>query len=262
MADDQTEHSHHTFDTAYNTFLRLEHNYINDCRKRKQENQSFRCVNCKKEGGTLFQTIFQPEQNDEEAYKIMTAKCGANTKCGLDIELWLPRTIQITELLEKLNKDIQEDKQNLIIAKNRVMFGIITEKDVVDVYASLKNSIEATTNVYEQLLGEYYSKIDNKAKKQQIVDTLQSTYPIITKIKHAMDVFKETKDVMYVKRAVDYYLTELRPSLDNLQSLQYPNVKVIQETNDEYYIEKNEHTIQDYEYTFGEPRVVKYKISL
>ena len=110
--------------------------------KRKTKTQPIKCINCKKDGGTIF----------SNTDGILIAKCNATKLCKLDIEIHRGKIIQLKDLESSLYKKLNEYKSKIVCLKLDLMFGYTDEENTIELFK--KNNLLLSNN--EKLLYEYF----------------------------------------------------------------------------------------------------------
>ena len=136
-----------------------------------------KCVNCGREGGTIFS--IQPVQNNDPlfTYRILSAECGNPKKCNLNIKLNVGRFCLLPKIIEDLEKEKEMKKTEIIHLRNQAKFGYVSTEEaattpLLDDETSVEDSLTFFLNEYKKKHNE--SNDDNKAKEQEISIWLDS----------------------------------------------------------------------------------------
>ena len=85
-----------------------------------------KCINCKRPGGTRFVTSFFDETDKEESYRQYKATCGIIADpCKLNITVQIGKTDSLPNLLNTIQEEINDIKNNIIDYKNKLLFGFL-----------------------------------------------------------------------------------------------------------------------------------------
>ena len=185
---------------ALNEYFKLKSKYDDDITKEKKKimnnislsNKEKRteylklkpkCVNCKKPGGTLFKTLFFSSNDTEDSSREYRAQCGIIADpCNLDIKIKLYKNDLLPDILNDISNDIKNYKNTVIDDKNKLLFGYITTETALSKFDELKETISATTSIYEDYLTEYNKVIDNNEKKTELEESITDSYIQIQQI--------------------------------------------------------------------------------
>jgi hypothetical protein len=221
-----------------------------------------KCINCKRPGGTIFKTTFFEDIEKADTYREHSATCGIIADpCNLNIKIQIGKVELLPELLNYMEKDIKEYKNEIIDHKNKLLFGYLTTDEALKKFDDLKDTITTYTSLYEQYLEHYNKIVDNEDKKEEINESITETYIQIDQIKECIKKMNETNNVQYARDAVNIYNTTLLPLLSKIRNLKYNESMVYHndDTNTCNLIQ-NRYSIFNLSFTSFQNRVVKFNV--
>jgi len=217
-----------------------------------------KCINCKRAVGTVFsvgknssnstENDNENENETESDVRILRAYCGDRLNpCPLNIEI----TSNIFNTKQYLNEEetnLNNDKIKVIKYKNDLLFGYLSEQDVVDKFEELKEQIKSETSNYEFLLSQYNELVNNNEKLNKINKNTKEIYELIDKLRNTMDKYEKTDNIRYVDDAVTLYVNDLTPKIKQNNQLKY-KVEYVEynEYDDTYNLIQLPHTVEDME---------------
>ena len=214
-------------------------------------NAQFKCVNCGKEGGTIF-------KKDDNYLKAM---CGNKTDpCKLNIKILSSMSLSENDIRET-QAEVNAAKQNIIKLKMDTLFGYITEEESIknfekNVEIIKKNSVlEKTLSIYE---------MQNESKQVSLIKKKMDTvYAEMASIRELLNEYGTTKnkrllkDIALKHQSINDILTVVR-------SMKYPIHEVVEETvydrvdDDENFIDESKapkktmNVLKQYPYSFDD----------
>ena len=212
-----------------NTFYKLKSKYTkkNDAIKRKiinMENTSievkkqlyakekFKCVNCGKDGGTIF------TDNSE----FCKAICGNNTSpCDLNIEIKKKRTRKLDNELIEINNAIKEAKKNIVLTKLNYLFKYLEEDKAVEDFESAKEKLANYQAKYNEMFLLYESITNNKDNAELINNLLIEKHDLVNTLKEYIGLYKTSGELRYLKDAHELYLSKLKTTVKNIRESLY-----------------------------------------
>jgi hypothetical protein len=221
-----------------------------------------KCINCKRPGGTIFKTTFFEDIEKADTYREHSATCGIIADpCNLNIKIQIGKVELLPELLNYMEKDIKEYKNEIIDHKNKLLFGYLTTDEALKKFDDLKDNITTYTSLYEQYLEHYNKIVDNEDKKEEINESITETYIQIDQIKECIKKMNETNNVQYARDAVNIYNTTLLPLLSKIRNLKY-NESMVYHNDDTntYNLIQNRYSIFNLSFTSFQNRVVKFNV--
>jgi len=219
-----------------------------------------KCINCQRPCGSRFTIHFFPETDEEESYREYNAICGSIADpCSLNIKIQIGKTDLFPDILKKFQQEIKDLKNKVIDDKNKLLFGYITTEAALDEFEKIKDDISFYSSYYENYLEKYNEIVDNDEQKQELDESITSSYIEINNIKDCIKRMNETDNVQYARDAVDIYNNTLKPLLDKIRHLKYNQYSILhnEETNTCNLIQKK-YTIEDLLYSSFQSKVVSY----
>jgi uncharacterized protein Yka (UPF0111/DUF47 family) len=221
-----------------------------------------KCINCKRPGGTRFQTTFFPETDTDESYREHRATCGVVADpCPLNIKIQIGKVEMLPDILNSMEKDIKDAKNEVIDNKNKLLFGYLTTEEVLEKFESLKDTINYYSSLYEAYLGRFNDLVDNDETNTEINESITNSYIQINQIKDCIKKMNETDNVQYARDAVNIYINTLVPLMKKTRALKY-NETMVWHNNDTNTCNliQNKYSIQNLSYTSFQNKVVAFDI--
>lgn len=218
-----------------------------------------KCINCKRAVGTVFsvgkQLTKSNEGEDADAgettesdNRILRAYCGDRLNpCPLNIDI-TSNLFNTKQYLNEEETNLNDDKTEVIKYKNDLLFGYLSENEVVDKFEELKEKIKSETSNYEFLLSQYNEVVNNNEKFQKINKNTKEIYELIDTLRNTIDKYDKTDNLRYVDDAVTLYVNELTPKIKQNNQLKY-KVEYVEfnEYDNTYNLVQLPYTVQDME---------------
>ena len=251
------------FIEALNSYYKLKERYEDKCNRDKlkiinnplyslkEKQQKFRllkkqCINCKKDGGSIF-------TNENNKLKVV---CGhIKDPCKLNIELDKGLYKNSEDLADDLNKIINEKKTEMIKIKLNFLFGYISESDSLVEFNHLKEEIKKKDENYRKVEVFYLNIVNNKYKKDLIEETKKNLYINIQKIKDICKIYNINNNKLLIKNVVELYIGDILPLVTTISELEYV-YRNIAKINDENILIEKPYTINDLEYPLKESKII------
>jgi hypothetical protein len=195
-----------------------------------------KCVNCKQDGGTIF-----TENSD-----LLRATCGNSVKpCKLDLAIKRKKFAHITEKLIYAKQDLEKYKKNIITTKLDFLFNYIEEERAIETFELLKQQLNNSQETYINLLTLYNSITHN----EELLNLIQEKIVVFENSKkqyaEALELYKSSGQVMYLKNAVEIYKTKMAPLGSEIMNLKYKSSYVEKNEQDQYIFFQNNHNLED-----------------
>ena len=207
------------------------------------------CVNCKREGGTIF--------TNKDG--ILKAVCGRkDDKCNLDIEINRGKYKISSDLLIDLTDKLNKLKTQIIKIKLDYLFGYIGEMDALGKFNNLKAELTFINDQYRNIEIFYINKTDNPEDKSILESAIYNLYSEVQKIKELCDVFKVSSNKILLKTVVENYINLILPLNTQISNLKYIIREII--TEEDYkilYQKKN--TLSSLEYPLENGKIIVNK---
>jgi hypothetical protein len=192
------------------------------------------CVNCKKEGGTVFST------SDHK----LQAVCGNRADpCDLNIEINRGEFADVRNVRRALQKDLEKGKVDIIRTKLDLLFNYADEATSLDRFNRLKEEISQYSKPIE-ILTESYLSIVNNVKNQQTVQDLDAQLFILTEqLEELIRRFRATPQPGLVTDMVELYITKITPLVSRRRNLLYAEVGVVRGSDDTLRLVEEPYTL-------------------
>lgn len=232
-----------------------------------------KCINCKRPVGTIFNSI----QMENVLGKTVVASCGDKTKpCPLKIELYLGYIRPLMDLINEETNILNEYKKEIINLKNKLIIGIISEKDVIEFFKILKDKINISSKLLETY-NEQYSKI---TQNKEIIDKIKINSATLSTLLEEMDKlyreFYNTNNNNLIKDAMEIYINDFMPLIKSQLKEKYEECKVsivkekYEEFNDSleltsktkftYLLTQNKNKPESLECIITEPKILSFEV--
>lgn len=260
---------------ALNEFYKLKSKYESDYNKDKQKiikdknlswkekKQEFKqlkpkCINCKRPVGTIFSVKHLGKENEDS--RELKAICGSLSEpCNLNITINPGVTYNIMTHIKELEKDNEDYKNEIIEYKNKLLFGYTTTEAAVEKFDKTKDAINDIHFLLNFNYEQYFEIVDNKSENESIKKLKEEIYFFIAEIKQSMSNFNNTTNVQFARDAVEIYINQMRPKMDELLQLKYKvNLVEYDESNGTYHLIQKKTSIATLEDNYVEPSVVSF----
>ena len=190
---------------------------------KKVRNAVFKCINCGKDGGT----VFTKEDNH------LKATCGnAQNPCNLDIEILASLTLSDEEILQT-QKEMDTAKQKIVEIKMNTLFGYTKEdKSIKEFERNLK--IIETNNQNQKVLRNNlkevsYYDMQNDAQKVGIVSKkMKDVYAELAEIRRILKEYEIDGNKNLLKDVAQKQKT-IKDILNVVRSIKYPICEIVKE---------------------------------
>lgn len=233
-------------------------------KKRQFKEYKPKCINCQRPVGTIFSMKYDEKEDTRNIF----AFCGDRVNpCSLNININLGNYLLLPDVLKINEDDIQDVKNNIILDKNKLLFGLIETEKALDIFEEYKNEINSITTLLEYYLELYNNLVNNKEKNEELNKNIEMMNINIISIKKAIEDFNSTNDIQYIRDAVDIYVNNLNINSKNeniikkIQNLKYRQnyVEFDNDTNT-YHLIQNKVGLEDLEIDIIEPKVILFDI--
>ena len=175
------------------------------------------CINCGRKVGTLFS---QADGN----YR---AVCGdKSNQCKLDIHIFIGDFTRFDELLTIYNEDIQDNKQTIIEQKMNTLFKYISEDTSAKKFKEEIEKYNNNSNMHKTIIDSYDEIYNNVERETQLNKYTQNIYRIREDIEKLLDEYKKSGNREILITAMDMYVTDLIPKIQQRRLTKYDNVYV------------------------------------
>jgi hypothetical protein len=172
----------------------------------------YKCINCKQSGGTIF--------SDKD--NILTAICGNSIKpCKLYLKINKGNVNILDEEIEKKTLQIKNFKNDIILLKLDYLFNYISQEESIKKFENIKEQLSVLYEKYNKELKSYYS-ITNNVEINNIIETKQlELYILIDEFKKIVDLYKNTREINYIKDAIEIYINKIITINNDISEFQY-----------------------------------------
>ena len=216
-----------------------------------------KCINCKRPGGTAFIT----KLNKDNGFRELRSFCMARERCNLNIVIQLGRIELLSDSIVEIEDIVRGSKEHIIDSKNQLLFNYILPERALTIFEEEKVQISEWTGLLESYLERYILVTDNEETKLKLNESIERSYEFIQQIKTAITQFKTTDDVQFVKDAVNIYITNLKPILDEAQKLKYrENMVWYNGDNNTYHLIQKKCTINSLESGEDNTKTIEFNV--
>ena len=205
-----------------------------------------KCVNCNKDGGTIF----------KETDKLLQATCG-NVKepCDLNIQIVKMSQTMLDKELININNKIKIIKNKIVTTKLNFLFNYIEEAKAVELFDNYKKLLNNYQEIHNNLFNDYTSVVNNIDKKNLLNTKTLENIDNINNYKEFINLYKETDDKKYLSDAIDLYnnniklldkdIRELKYNINNIEIKNNDDVNILYDTL--YVLIQKEFDLKDLE---------------
>ena len=195
-----------------------------------------KCINCKQDGGTIF----------TETPELLRATCGNTfSPCKLDLVIARKKFAQISQKLLLTHENLENYKKNIITTKLDFLFNYIEEEKAVETFETLKHQLNNTQESYTNLVNYYNSITNNEELKQLIQEKITDLEINKKQYSDALELFKSSGEVNYLKSAVEIHNTKLAPLGNEIMKLKYKSSYIEKNELDQYIFFQNSYNLED-----------------
>ena len=260
---------------ALNEYYKLKNKYESDFNKDKQKiikNKGLswkekksefkqlkpKCINCKRPVGTIFSVKHLGKENDDS--RELKAICGSLTEpCNLNITINPGVTYNLINHIKELEKDNDNYKNEIIDYKNKLLFGYTTTEIAVEKFDKTREAINDINFLLNFNYERLFAIVDNKSNDEKLNKLKEELYIYISQIKQSMKDFDTTKNVQFVRDAVEIYVNQMKPKIDELLQLKYKvNLVEYDEYDGMYHLVQKKYGIAELEDNYVEPTVISF----
>lgn len=230
-------------------------------REKRTEFQKWKpkCINCKRPVGTRFSHKY----DETEAATFFRAVCGSLSEpCNLNIELKSTQTELYPEIINRLEKDIQNSKMEIIQNKNKLIFNYINQEQAVEIFDNLKDTIQDTTDILAFYLEEYIHIIDNKEKVDELKEDIEKSYIMIKDMKDLINKYEQSQtNTKIIQDVTSIYINQLMPLLRTILQKKYSKNSVeFNSDNNTFHLIQEKYTIEDVTVRYSKPAIIHFDI--
>jgi len=219
------------------------------------------CVNCERSVGTIFKNIAVSQEGEKTKMRELVAFCGdRENPCSLKIRLNSGLVNSYESFIKDIENDIKKTKDDIILAKNKLLFGYIDEETALTLFEKYKDEINDLSSLLNYIMSEYIDSTDNKERNNVLKQKTVQSYEYIDQIKECMSNFNAENNSQFVMDAVHIYVNHLQPLLKEIMGLKYNNYLVEYDAKeDSYSLIQQKNTITQMSYVLEEPKVIDFR---
>ena len=216
-----------------------------------------KCITCKRPVGTRFTRTY----DSKEMATILKSVCGSlSDPCDLHIELKSTQSGLYPDIIQHLEKEINEYKLDIIMNKNKLIFGYITSEEVVQKFDELRETIQETSDILAYYLDEYIELLDSKEKNTELKELTERSYLMIHDMKELIQKYNANQNnTQLIQDVVDIYVNQLSPLVKELRENKYKKNKV--EYNPDkgtFHLIQKPHTLEDITFYYSTPEIIAF----
>ena len=232
--------SNEVFQKRFNEYYRLKQQYydnLKDSKKKIRDRKipddekkqllkslKIKCINCGKVGGTIF----------SENNRTIKAVCNvAPEPCNLNIELFIGKKEQISDLISELEYLLEEIKEQIIKLKLDLVYNYKTQEDIVDDFTSLKKKYINLQKLLDSLIEKKQKLFDNERRKLVSMELNKQLDGIINIIQTKIENYIVTNDFNLITESITIYNETLGEIISNISQNKY-ETQYIQKINNDY----------------------------
>lgn len=199
-----------------------------------------KCVNCKRNVGTIFSNSY----NLENKSRVLIAKCGdTEAPCELNIELLLNPVYLLDEQVRLDKKELSLNQDKIIRTKNDLLFGYLPEEEALNFFETITSEIETNTKNVELNLYKFLNITHNTKQMEKIKELKHQFYENIKEFKEFISNFEKDKNLKHIQNANEYYEHNILPTIKELTQLKYAYSEI------DHNIDTNKKSLIQKEYT-------------
>lgn len=194
------------------------------------------CVNCKKEGGTVFSA------SDHK----LRAVCGNRADpCDLNIEINRGEFADVRNVRRTFEEELEKGKVDIIRTKLDLLFNYADEATSLERFNKLKEQISQYSKPIEILTESYLSVVNNVKNQQTIQDLDAQLFVLTEELGSLVEKFRAAPQPGLVTDMVELYITKISPLVSRRRELQYAEVDVVRDADDSLRLVEEPYTLRD-----------------
>lgn len=219
------------------------------------ESLKVKCIGCKRSVGTTF---FDKDRT-------YGAICGDSEKpCTLNILLKKPSVININDILPSFNNEISNNEFNIKIMKLYLLFGLITEEELIQLYETEKDEYSSNSDFKEQLEQTLDTQTNQTYRQEQIKLLKEELHGEIKELKENMRDYLVNENRDGLNNALEIYTDNIEGILKRLRDNKYATTIIEEhyEKLDELpkiLIKNKENIINDYEVVVEDAEIIHFE---
>ena len=143
------------------------------------------------------------------------------------------------------HKNLEKYKKNIITTKLDFLFNYIEEEKAVELFETLKHQLNNSQESYNNLVNLYNSITNNEELKLLIQEKIKDFEVNKKQYSDALELFKSSGEITYLKSAVEIHNNKLSPLGDELMKLKYKSSYIEKNELDQFLFFQNTYNLED-----------------
>ena len=202
-------------------------------KQKEFRNIQFKCVNCNRQGGTLFEI----KKNK------LSALCGASSKCDLNISIDKKTYYNIRNEKADVEEEINLLKIYIIKTKLDFLFNYIEESEAIKEFSIQKEDFNLFSKGLISTKKDYIEIVDNIETNTLLKETIISLHEKIIQIKDLEKNYIETKNTQLIEDIINIYKIDIIPLNKKIRELKYSYYNIVKDEKDNNIIIKTPYTL-------------------
>ena len=202
-------------------------------KQKEFRNTQFKCVNCNRQGGTLFEI----KKNK------LNALCGANNKCDLNISIDKKTYYNIRNEKSEVEEQINVLKTDIIKTKLDFLFNYIEESEAIKEFSIQKEDFNLFSKGLIATKKDYIEIVDNIETNTLLKETIISLHEKIIQIKDLEKNYIETKNTQLIEDIINIYKIDIIQLNKKIRELRYIYYYIVKDEKDNNIIIKTPYTL-------------------
>lgn len=202
-------------------------------KQKEFRNIQFKCVNCNRPGGTLFEI----KKNK------LSALCGASSKCDLNISIDKKTYYNIRNEKADVEEEINLLKIYIIKTKLDFLFNYIEESEAIKEFSIQKEDFNLFSKGLISTKKDYIEIVDNIETNTLLKETIISLHEKIIQIKDLEKNYIETKNTQLIEDIINIYKIDIIPLNKKIRELKYSYYNIVKDEKDNNIIIKTPYTL-------------------
>lgn len=170
-----------------------------------------KCVNCAKQGGTIFST-------DKG---VMRARCGATEPCSLNIEIKMPRVENLHELYSELSAYVQGLRTDIIRTKFDLLFGYITQEQALGTFNNTRDVLNSSQKYLDETKNTFNNIVHNKRNSVAIKVVEDQLFASKEQLRELAKQYDEDGSEQVIRDMVELYKSDIIQLTTRVRNLKY-----------------------------------------
>ena len=202
-------------------------------KQKEFRNIQFKCVNCNRPGGTLFEI----KKNK------LSALCGASSKCDLNISIDKKTYYNIRNEKAEVEEQINVLKTDIIKTKLDFLFNYIEESEAIKEFSIQKEDFNLFSKGLIATKKDYIEIVDNIETNTLLKETIILLHEKIIQIKDLEKNYIETKNTQLIEDIINIYKIDIIPLNKKIRQLKYSYYNIVKDEKDNNIIIKTPYTL-------------------